>query len=257
MKFALQLSRAVALVGFVTVLLFAAEGVATGVSSYFPLQIGNSWEYTTKKHTKISQLFEVNERDKHGTVERRVLRASRLSTKGLKVFAVRNTIEERGSSIAPLVTVETILHMSSSPRGVFVHALDTGETKGQALPEPIAVLEKPPSTEPVTNQTGTLRMSMSVKSQKTEAVKVPAGKFAKALKQVVQGPISGALSGLPVRSGIVTETSWFVPGVGLVRRDRTLDIRVADERGVEVRLEETAEQVLEKFSTGKSKGSRN
>ncbi len=230
----------------------APNVIARGVASYYPLEVGNSWHYATKKHTKVSQHFDVREADKHGTLEQRVLRASRLSTKRRKVFAVRNRVEESGSSLAPVVTVETILHVSSSAKGVLVYAIDSGGENGATLPQPSLILREPPSTEPRTARVGTLQLSVSVKSQTVEAVEVPAGKFVNALKQVARGPISGELSGLPVRSGTATEISWWVPNVGLVRQERTLDLTVQDERGVEMRLEEKAERVLQKFSTGKS-----
>ena len=236
------------LLTWVATLAFATDAVAASVEDYVPLEIGNTWSYQTQKHTKMSRLFEVRETDKRGTVTQRVLRVSGLSSEGRKVFAVRNAVEERGSSIAPVVNVETVLHLSSSPKGVFLHSVDVPGAESATLPKPVAILRDPPSTESTTSYVGTLEITSSVKSQSIEAVEVPAGKFSKALKRVTVGLVSGEFSGMPVRSGTLTEVSWFVPKVGLVRQERTLDFKVHDERGVEVRLEENAERVLTKFS---------
>lgn len=249
-----RLFRVVALLGFVGVLAVASDVIAVDIATYYPLEVGSSWEYETKKHTRITQLLNVKESDKRGTVEQQVLGVSRLSTKAQKVFAMRNTVVERGSSIAPVVTVETILHLSSSRKAALLHAIDAGGLEGSALPEPIAILEDPPRTGPHTNRAGTLIVTTSVKSQSVEAVEVPAGKFKKALKRVVQGPVSGELSGLPVRSGTVTEITWYAPNVGLVRMERTLGFSVHDEAGAEIRLEEKSVRALKKYSAAQDSG---
>jgi hypothetical protein len=254
MKLVAPFARVVVFAGIVALAsTLASSAVAAGIASYYPLRVGNAWLYATEKHTKIMHGFEVQETEKLGTIERRVVGPSRLSTKALKVFEVRNTVEERGSSNAPAVTLETILHISSSPSAVLLHAIDASKGAiGPTLQKPVSILHDPPATGPLTSQVGTLTMSATVKSHTVEAIEVPAGKFPKALKKFAEGPISGELSGMRVRSGTVQEISWFVRDVGLVKQERLLDITLRASDGDEFKLSERAEQVLQKFSPGKS-----
>jgi len=249
-----SLPRAAAFLGVVALAsTLASSAVAAGIASYYPLRVGNAWSYSTEKHTKITHAFEVQETEKLGTIEQRVIGPSRLSTKELKVFEVRNTIEERGSSNAPVVMLETILHISSSQSAILLHAVDASKgTIGPILPKPVAILRDPPASEPLTSQLGTLNMTATVKTQSVEAIDVPAGKFPKALKQFAEGPVSGELSGLRVRSGTVQEITWFVRDIGLVKQERLLDITLRASDGDEFHLSERAERVLQKFSSAKA-----
>jgi hypothetical protein len=95
-------------------------------------------------------------------------------------------------------------------------------------------------------------MTATVKTQSVEAIDVPAGKFPKALKQFAEGPVSGELSGLRVRSGTVKEITWFVRDIGLVKQERLLDITLRASDGDEFHLNERAERVLQKFSSAKA-----
>jgi|GEM_PF-2140709 len=246
--------RAAAILAVLALMGTLASGVvAADIRSYYPLQVGNSWSYTTEKHTKITQGFEIQETDKRGTIEQRVIGPSRFSTKELKVFEVRHAVEERGSDAASGLTTETVLHVSSSPSAIDLQAVDFEGSSASKLPAPVAILHVPPPTQPETSESAGLQTTRTVKSQTVEAVKVPAGRFPKAIKRVTQGVVSGSLSVLPVRSGTITETSWFVRNVGLVRQDRLLDITLGNPDASQVRVQEQDKMVLQKFSAAKAK----
>ena len=81
---------------------------------------------------------------------------------------------------------------------------------------------------------------------------MPAGSFPEALRRQAVGTISGKIGGVPIQSGTLTETTWFVRDVGIVRQDRKLDYTVEAQEGAAVRVEETTERVLREFSLSKS-----
>lgn len=236
---------------FALTLGLASSAIAADIARYYPLQPGNSWSYTTEKHSTIKSGFDVNEATKLGTIEERVVGVSKLSAKGLKLFEISHAVEERGSSIAPVVTAKTTLHVSVTANAVVLLAADVEGRGAVRLPKPVSILQDPPSREPVTSQLGAMKMVTIVKSQAVEAIETPAGKFPKALKKYAEGPITGQLSGLAIHSGTLKEVSWFAPNVGLVRQDRTISLTVRSPEGFETHVEEHSERVLTQYSRGK------
>ncbi len=228
----------------------ASRTTEAGIAAYYPLQVGNTWSYQTKQHGKMIGGPDAPASTRLGTVEQRVVGVSRLSSDELEVFEVSQNVSQADSGDAPTPAVESILHLSATPTAVTLHAIDVKGADGSALPAPIAILTDPPSTDPLTSENGSLQMSLSVKSQEVEAVEVPAGKFPNALKKVTEGPVSGVVSGIPVRSGIIKETTWFVRDVGVVKQDRLLAYTLESQEGMELSVEETIERVLTDFSRG-------
>ncbi|MGB8330861.1 MAG: hypothetical protein WCE62_12095 [Polyangiales bacterium] len=253
MNLAFPFSRASAFVVVLALTLVFASGViAADITSYYPLRVGNAWSYATASHTTVVAGFDVQESEKLGTMEQRVVGPSRFSTKELKVFAVDTTIEERGSGVAPAVKVDTTLHLSTSPSAIELHAVDLAGGTGAKLAKPVSILHDPPLREATTSALGALTVTVAFKSRAVESISVAAGKFPKALKTISEGPVSGELSGLPVHSGTITETSWFVRNVGLVKQERILDVALRTTDGNEVRLKEKTERELRKFSSTKA-----
>lgn len=220
------------------------------ISSYYPLQVGNAWSYETRQQGKIVGPTGAQESEKLGTVEQRVIRTSRLSSAQLKVFEVSQKSEGRDSGGTASPAVESVLYLSATPSAISLHSVEVVASDSPVLPEPVPILTDPPATDPVTTAAGSVQMTLSVQSQQVEAVEVPAGRYPKALKKVAGGPVTGEVSGVPVSSGAMTETTWFVRDVGIVKQDRVLEMVMQGPDGSELRIEERSQRELTKFSPG-------
>lgn len=219
----------------------------TSIASYYPLEIGNTWSYRTTQRGQTSGVLEVAETTRLGTMEQRVVGVSRLSSDEISIFEVSQNVyqTDSGDGSAPN---ESVLHLSATPTAITPHAVDAEGAEGSDLPEAVSLLTVPPATEPVTIEQGSLQISLAVTSQDVEGIEVPAGSFPNALKRVAEGPVSGAVSDIPVHAGKITETTWFVRDVGVVRQDRALEYTLKSEEGGEIRVEESIERVLTDFS---------
>lgn len=220
------------------------------VSSYYPLEVGNSWSYETKQYGKMVGPNGVEESEKFGTLEQRVLGASRLSSEQLKVFAVRQTTEERVPDGTSSPAVESVLHVSATPNAISLQAVEVEGSESPSLPAPVPILTDPPSEDEIVTSSGTVQVLITVQSQGVEAVEVPAGTYPKALKKVAGGPVTGKVSGVPVSSGSMTETTWFVRDVGIVKQERRFDMLVQGPAGTELRIEERSQRDLTKYTAG-------
>lgn len=220
------------------------------ISSYYPLEVGNSWSYETKQYGKLVGPTGVEESEKTGTIEQRVLGASRLSSEQLKVFKVRQKTEERAPDGTSLPAREAVLHVSATPSAVSLQALESDGSESPALPAPVPILTDPPSEDEVVITSGAVQVLVTVQSQEVEAVEVPAGSYPKALKKVAGGPVTGEVSGVPVSSGSMTETTWFVRDVGIVKQERRFEMLVQGPAGSELRIEERSQRDLTKFTPG-------
>ncbi|MGH9895940.1 MAG: hypothetical protein ACREA0_28930, partial [bacterium] len=160
---------------------------------------------------------------------------------------VKRRIEERG--IVPGVPVrgESSLHISSTATGVWVHRIDAlGQSSGTFTP-PRPIFTDPPITTPVSSEGSPMRTSMAIKEQVRQAVTVPAGHFAVAFRILAEGIVTGVMGNVQIRAGTIKQTDWFVPGVGVVREDRVLDLElVASDGSVGAALEESL-KVLEAY----------
>ena len=216
------------------------------ISSYYPLKVGNTWSYDTKQRGKITGGPANQESERTASVEQRVVGLSRLSSDQLEVFEVSQTSEVPASDTRPASTAQAILHVSAAPSEITLHAVDFDDPNVPGLSEPVVILTALPATDPVTAVTGSLTMLVSIKSQETEAVEVPAGNFPNALKKHAEGPVSGTVSGARVDSGTVKETTWFVRDVGIVKQERLLEYTVGQPGGAGVHVQEATERVLTK-----------
>lgn len=221
----------------------ATRTSGTDVSHYYPLQEGMVRTYATTQVGKVSGGLEQPDVTKAGTLEQRVEGPSRLSTAALPVVAVVQRVTDESGAES-----RSTLHVSVSPEAVTLHAIDVGEEEGASLPEPAVLLSDPPSPNPVATEAGPLKMAMSVVSQSVEAVEVPAGSYPDALKRVSEGPVSGEVSGVPVRSGNIRETTWFAPEIGMVKQERALSYTLGAPEAGELHIEETVERVLTSLS---------
>ena len=224
----------------------------SGIASYYPLQVGNTWSYETVQHGKMIGPTGEQESEKLGTVEQRVIGLSPRATDELDIFEVSQKTEETGSATEEGSSVESVLHVSATPNAITLHAIDFDEPDSPVLPSPIPLLTDPPTAEQVASQSGSLQTSLGVKSQEVEAVEVPAGKFPTALKRYAEGPVSGTVADVPITAGTMKETTWFVRDVGIVKQERTLEILVGSSDAAELRIEERTERALTEFSPGPS-----
>lgn len=220
------------------------------VSTYYPLEVGNSWSYETKQYGKMVGPTGVQESEKLGTIEQRVVGASRFSSEQLKVFEVRQKTEERAPDGTSSPAGDSVLHVSATPSAVSLQAVDVEGSESPTLPAPVPILTDPPSEDEVVTTSGTVQVLITVQSQEVEAVEVPAGRYPKALKKVAGGPVTGEVSGVPVSSGSMTETTWFVRDVGIVKQDRHFEMLVQGPAGSELRIEERSQRDLTKFTSG-------
>jgi hypothetical protein len=224
----------------------------SGIASYYPLQVGNTWSYETLQYGKMVGPTGEQETEKLGTLEQRVIGISPRATDELDIFEVSQKTEESDSATEEGSSVESVLHVSATPSAITLHAIDFDEPDSPVLPGPVPILTDPPAADQVVSQNGSLQMSLGVESQEVEAVEVPAGRFPKALKRYAEGPISGTVSDVPVTSGIVKESTWFVRDVGIVKQERTLEILVGSSEGAQLRMEERTVRALTEFSPGPS-----
>ena len=241
-----------ALVVLGLVLVLSSGVFSPDISSYFPLEVGNTWSYETTQRSKIVGGVEPKEGEKLGTIEQRVVGVSRLSSEELQIFEISQTNQTTGSADEPASTIESSLHMSATPTAVLLHAVDFGEPGATQLEAPVPLLQEPPSADPVRTQLQSAEIEMTVKSQEVEAVEVRAGKFPKALKRYAEGTVTGEMSNYPIRSGTIKETSWFVRDVGLVKQVRVLEVTLQSPEGFELQIEEVAERALTGFSIAKA-----
>lgn len=219
------------------------------LSSYYPLEIGSTWSYKTTQQGKIIGGPDSSEGTKIGTVEQSAVGVSRLSSDELQIVEVSQTVEDPGAVTDSTVTVESVLHVSATSSAITLHAVDSENPNAPSMTDPVVLLADPPSTETTTNQRGSVRISFTVISQDVEPVTVPAGEFPNALKKVAEGPVTGVVSGLQIRSGSMKESTWFVHDVGIVKQVRTLAYTVESPDDGEITFEETLERVLTKFSS--------
>lgn len=228
-----------------SIALLAASIARAESESMLPLSPGASWKYTTSKKTRISAGSEVREGSKAGTIEESVGGPSPLSTEQQTVVQVKRRIEERGVAPGVPVTVESTLHLSSSPNGVWVHRIDAlGQSSGEFNP-PRPVFTDPLNTAPTLSEGGPMRTTMAIKEQVRQSVTVPAGKFNDAFRIVAEGTVSGLMGPVPIDSGTIRQIVWFVPGVGVVREDRILDLKLIAPNGSEGKAFEESSKVLE------------
>ncbi|MEM8605775.1 MAG: hypothetical protein AAGF92_01620 [Myxococcota bacterium] len=229
-------------------LLIVASLVPVGVayafdaSAYYPLEVGILRSYETKKHSEIKSGLEERKNDKHGTIDEEIVGPSRFSGNGTSVYKVRVRVEEHGSSIAPVVNLETMLHVSADEAAVRVHGID-----GTRNLQPTVLLGYPISDEPRRSQVAGMQLHLTTTSQTKETVTVPAGKFPNALKQVSEGPVYGNI-GAPIRDGTIVQTTWFARGVGVVREDRRIALKVQTPEGRDVLITEESTKRLTRFS---------
>ncbi|KPK15507.1 MAG: hypothetical protein AMJ62_08825 [Myxococcales bacterium SG8_38] len=226
----------------------ASRRAGTSIASYYPLEVGNTWSYQTTQRGHTSGALEVAETTRLGTMEQSVVGVSRLSSNELPIFEVSQKVYQTNSEDGSAPPTESVLHLSATPTAITLHAVDAEGAEGSDLPEPVSLLTDPPATEPVTIEQGSLQISLAVTSQEVEGIEVPAGSFPDALKIVAEGPVSGAVSDIPIHVGKITETTWFVRDVGVVRQDRALEYTLKSEDGGEIRVEESIERVLTDFS---------
>lgn len=248
-----KVTAALAIIAVVAVAWALKSGVLeSGIASYYPLQVGNAWSYDTVRYGKMVGPTGEQDSEQRGTIEQRVIGISPRATDELDIFEVSQKTEETGSSAEKGSSVESVLHVSATPSAITLHAINFYEPDSPALPNPIALLTDPPTADEVVTQSGSLQMSLGVKSQEVEAVEVPAGKFPTALKRYAEGPVSGAVADVPVTAGTVRETTWFVRDVGIVKQERTLEILVGSPDVTALRIEERAQRELTEFSPGPS-----
>lgn len=218
------------------------------ISSYYPLLVGNSWSYQTKQYGNMVGPTGAQEGEKLGKVEQRVLGASRLSSEQLRVFKISQKAEEQAPDGTSLPAVESFLHVSATPSVISLHEIELEGPDSPSMPAPVPILTDPPAIDEVLTTSGSLTIAVSVDSQQIEAVEVPAGKYPKALKRVAGGPVTGAVSDIPVSSGSMKETTWFVRDVGIVKQERVLEMRLEGADGSELRIEERSLRELTRFS---------
>lgn len=224
----------------------------SGVASYYPLQVGNTWSYTTTQRGKKIGGPETPESIRFGTVEQQVTGFSPRSSEELEIFEVTQKVEFPGVNGEPAQVGKSVLRLSSTPAAITLHGILSDEGPSASFAEPVTFLSDPPSAEPVTSGDGSVRTSLTIKSQVVEPIEVPAGNFEKALKRFSEGEVAGSMAGMPISSGTMQETTWFVRGVGVVRQDRALGYTLQSPQGVELRVEESSERVLTGYSVGES-----
>ncbi len=81
-----------------------------------------------------------------------------------------------------------------------------------------------------------------------QPVEVPAGSYATAVKQTVEGPATGTMSGMEVREGRLVTISWFVAGVGVVREDRDLNLTLEHESRKPMHIDAKVSKTLVSFT---------
>lgn len=224
-------------------LLLAGAAHADDLSVYFPTAIGNTWRYSVAKSSVISGQGKPRRRsEKKGSlvdaiVERR--------TDGTAVL--RRTVNESNSAMDEL-TMSALMELRSEPTSVSVIAVGTEPDAPRPLAVPNELLsDRVPGRVVQTNQ-GSLLFETRLVSQAKASTEVPAGKFSECLLTETKGPVSGFLSGLPVKSGSLWVKIWYARDVGLVREDRTLQIVATTPDGEAVTVEEVASKLLESYT---------
>ena len=213
------------------------------LASYYPLHVGNTWSYQVTQRGNASGAAEVPEATQISTIEQRVVGPSRFSSPEIEVFEVSQTVVAPGSDGAPGEPVESVLHFAATENAITFYETVDGDP-----PVAVPILQDPPAAEPLTTQRGTVSMSLRVQSQEPEAVEVPAGRFPDALARRTKGPVTGDVDGVPIKSGTIEETTWFVRDVGMVKQVRTLEYTLELQEGAAIRVEESVERALTTYS---------
>ena len=223
-------------------LLVAGAAHSEDLSVYFPTALGNTWRYSVEKSSVVSEQGEPRRSEKKGSVVDQIIERRKDGT-----AVLRRIVNESNATMDEL-SMGATMELRSEPTSVSVIAVGVEPDAPRPLPVPNELLsDRIPGRAVQTNQ-GALVLETQLVSQTKASTEVPAGNFSDCLLTETKGPVSGFLSGLPVKSGGLSVKIWYARDVGLVREDRTLQIVVATPDGNTVTVEELASKRLESYT---------
>ncbi len=211
---------------------------AEEATSYLPMAKGNKWTYeSTSRATAVVDGMEMEVLNTKGTTTDEIVGTSDQVTDPKDVLLYRSVSSGKGAvqGVESSLELKMDSHLKWANDTLLVY-----QEKTEGLPfqevliakyeKPLLVLKKTLKEGDVweagTMRLGKLEMPAQIKVSATEDVTVPAGTFKKCLKIVTEvTQISGSINGpdvvLEVRNGTMTKTSWYAPGVGLVKEEST------------------------------------
>jgi hypothetical protein len=221
----------------------AALAQAQDAARYFPLAKGNKWVYaSTTKRTAVSGKETFQLQDTSGTETREITGPTDRADDPAGVFIEKRLVQEKGkvngSQGDSRLTASAYVGVIDGALSLY-HQV-TGGVAGEPADKQdyrpaLAVVKSVKEGESWT--VGTVRQQkllMPAKAKVTgvEDVKVPAGEFKDCLKVLTEvtdpaGQIVMPDITLEVKKGKTTKTSWYAPGVGLVKEQTSSTLSLA------------------------------
>ena len=231
---------------------------AAEVEEYFPVRVGASWTYhiSRERVTTVGEKI-VEERITGQSVERVVKLSDEISY-GAPVYILSQDISEENHMTGRKTVASIESHVSAEPHQVLLHGqLIRGasriESKLTRFEPPVAMLKLPiPAPgEPFPSVMRSHGMTVDSRpfERAEETLKTPVGEF-RCLRISSRGPVTGELPGMStvrITEGSVEATSWFAPGVGLVKQVQVLNLNLELPDGVTTKSEERKIKELSGF----------
>ena len=237
----------------ICILVTAAAQVAQGaVSQWFPLAMGNKWEYSVREIGVMSisdgEHSQSLNTEAEGTCVEEVLSLKETRSDGV-VFEHRSTTKMQDSETSEShdSTIDSL--MLSSKKGVFVLASKSSGTSGvlsgkwESYNPPLMIygaeMKSGGKWNMGTVREDKLRMPMVARVAGRETITVPAGTFEDCFKvYILCNKVSGTMGEgedqAEISDGRSVTTVWVYPGVGTVKEDTLLQAKMSfppDEEG--------------------------
>lgn len=125
-------------------------------------------------------------------------------------------------------------------------------SKAEALDPPTVIMDfkKMAAQEPYTSSLtlGGMKLTATVAEYDYVSIETPMGKFDDVLKVTMNGTVTGHIDAqgqkLSIQDGALRDTSWYAPGVGMIREENTMTLKVRLNQDVTILSEETKTKTL-------------
>ena len=230
-------------------------------SRYFPLSEGREWEYSLVKDRVTREPGEHKMLKIKGTVTETVVGPSLLLERRPPAYQLKVVLHETVGDLGVEFDATYLQHVSADGTYVLLHALQPVVEGQEAPPKPkvdelgavVYQLVEPPDSVDGYHRVTVLGTEFDLRTtdDRLDAVQTPAGSFDGCLKIVQKGDVRGTVPGdrpMKIINGTLERTSWFAPGVGLVRQTHVMELVV--ERSAEdfVHISDELDKTLVRYT---------
>lgn len=239
----------------------AAEPAGQDAARFFPLSEGREWEYSTVKDRVTREPGEHQMLKIKGTLIETVVGPSTLLQRRPPAYQVKVVLHETLGDLGIEHQVTTLEHLSADGSYVLLHALQRVEEGGAEPPEPrvdelgavvFQLVEPPESVDGYHRISGFgTEYELRTMEDRWDTATTPAGTFEGCLRIRQKGDMRGTTADekrMKIINGTIERTSWFAPGVGLVKQTHVVELVV--ERGADdfVHISEEMEKLLVRYT---------